>query len=172
MEEARKELERALEDAELAYHTGAIEYEQNLITAEYTRDSAILTGQQAKDVYDETVAGLQSAVTRAEEELQEAEDDIAEYESYVNDGSYKSYFKVDEYQAIYDENLKALMDKLDEWGISWSQITGGSAGSVQALKLFRELNDMGNTIVMITHDLGVAQSAKRIVRIVDGQLHE
>ncbi len=132
VEEARKELERALEDAELAYRTGAIEYEQNLITAEYTRDSAILTGQQAKDVYDETVASLQSAVTRAEEELQDAEDDIAEYESYVNDGSYKSYFKVDEYQAIYDENLKALTDKLDEWGISWSQITGGSAGSVQA----------------------------------------
>ena len=132
VEEARKELERALEDAELAYRTGAIEYEQNLITAEYTRDSAILTGQQAKDVYDETVASLQSAVTRAEEELQDAEDEIAEYESYVNDGSYKSYFKVDEYQAIYDENLKALTDKLDEWGISWSQITGGSAGSVQA----------------------------------------
>ena len=132
VEEARKELERALEDAELAYRTGAIEYEQNLITAEYTRDSAILTGQQAKEVYDETVASLQSAVTRAEEELQDAEDDIAEYEFYVNDGSYKSYFKVDEYQAIYDENLKALTDKLDEWGIGWSQITGGSAGSVQA----------------------------------------
>ena len=127
VEEARKELERALE---LAYRTGAIEYEQNLITAEYTRDSAILTGQQAKDVYDETVASLQSAVTRAEEELQDAEDDIAEYESYVNDGSYKSYFKVDEYQAIYDENLKALTDKMDEWGISWSQVTGGG-GSVQ-----------------------------------------
>ena len=131
VEEARKELERALEDAELAYRTGAIEYEQNLITAEYTRDSAILTGQQAKDVYDETVASLRSAVTRAEEELQDAEDDIAEYESYVNDGSYKSYFKVDEYQAIYDENLKALTDKMDEWGVSWSQVTGGNGGSVQ-----------------------------------------
>ena len=129
--EARKELERALEDAELAYRTGAIEYEQNLITAEYTRDSAILTGQQAKEVYDETVASLQSAVTRAEEELQDAEDDIAEYESYVNDGSYKSYFKVDEYQAIYDENLKALTDKMDEWGISWSQVTGSGGGSTQ-----------------------------------------
>ena len=40
------------------------------------------------------------------------------------------------------------------------------------LKLFQELNEMGNTIVMITHDLNVAQSAKRIVRIVDGQLYE
>ena len=131
VEEARKELERALEDAELAYRTGVIEYEQNLITAEYTRDSAILTGQQAKEVYDETVASLQSAVTRAEEELQDAEDEIAEYESYVNDGSYKSYFKVDEYQAIYDENLKALTDKMDEWGISWSQVTGSGGGSTQ-----------------------------------------
>ena len=40
------------------------------------------------------------------------------------------------------------------------------------LKLFRELNEMGNTIVMITHDLSVAQSAKRIVRIIDGRLIE
>lgn len=40
------------------------------------------------------------------------------------------------------------------------------------LKLFQELNEMGNTIVMITHDLNVAQSAKRIVRIVDGRLFE
>ncbi|MBQ7933860.1 MAG: ABC transporter ATP-binding protein [Lachnospiraceae bacterium] len=40
------------------------------------------------------------------------------------------------------------------------------------LKLFRELNELGNTIVMITHDLEVAKSAKRIVRIVDGQLFE
>jgi putative ABC transport system ATP-binding protein len=31
---------------------------------------------------------------------------------------------------------------------------------------------MGNTIVMITHDLTVAQNAKRIVRIVDGELLE
>lgn len=40
------------------------------------------------------------------------------------------------------------------------------------LKLFHHLNDMGNTIVMITHDLNVAQNAKRIVRIIDGELFE
>jgi len=31
---------------------------------------------------------------------------------------------------------------------------------------------MGNTIVMITHDMGVAESAKRIVKIIDGQLFD
>ena len=42
----------------------------------------------------------------------------------------------------------------------------------EVLKMFREIIDMVYTIVMITHDLGVGQSAKRIVRIVDGQLYE
>lgn len=42
----------------------------------------------------------------------------------------------------------------------------------EVLKLFSEINEMGNTIVMITHDLSVAKTAKRIVRIVDGQLME
>lgn len=41
----------------------------------------------------------------------------------------------------------------------------------EVLKLFQQLNELGNTIVMITHDLNVAQSAKRIVRIVDGCLY-
>lgn len=38
------------------------------------------------------------------------------------------------------------------------------------LKLFQKLNDMGNTIVMITHDLQVAKSAQRVVNIVDGKI--
>ena len=42
----------------------------------------------------------------------------------------------------------------------------------EVLKLFGELNEMGNTIVMITHDLNVARAAKRIVHIIDGQLTE
>lgn len=42
----------------------------------------------------------------------------------------------------------------------------------EVLKLFQNLNDMGNTIVMITHDLNVAQHAKRMVRIVDGEIYE
>ena len=40
------------------------------------------------------------------------------------------------------------------------------------LKLFKRLNEMGHTIVMITHDLNVAQAATRFVHIIDGQLSE
>lgn len=40
----------------------------------------------------------------------------------------------------------------------------------EVLKLFKQLHDMGNTIVMITHDLNVAKHAQRIVKIIDGEI--
>ena len=47
-----------------------------------------------------------------------------------------------------------------------------SSSGKEVLKLFEKRNDMGNTIVMITHDLNVARAAGRIVHIIDGQLSE
>lgn len=46
------------------------------------------------------------------------------------------------------------------------------ASGKEVLRLFHRLHEMGNTIVMITHDLSVAQNAERIVKIVDGELCE
>ena len=40
----------------------------------------------------------------------------------------------------------------------------------EVLKLFTKLHEMGNTIVMITHDLNVAKWAERTVNIIDGQM--
>lgn len=131
IEEAREELEQNLKDTELAYRAGTIEYEQSKITTLYDRDSTLLSGEQAKAVYDETLSGLSASVDRAREELNQAKADIAEYQSYVNTDSYRSYFKVDEYQAAYDKTLKALMDKMEEWGVSWPQVTGKSPSSDQ-----------------------------------------
>jgi putative ABC transport system ATP-binding protein len=40
------------------------------------------------------------------------------------------------------------------------------------LGIFAELNRQGRTIVLITHESDVAQHAKRVVRVRDGQLVE
>ncbi len=45
-----------------------------------------------------------------------------------------------------------------------------TATGKEVLQLFLKLNQMGNTIIMITHDLQVASYAKRVVKIVDGEL--
>jgi len=43
--------------------------------------------------------------------------------------------------------------------------TGG-----ELMELFARINNMGNTVIVITHDLNVASHAKRVVKIIDGEL--
>lgn len=40
----------------------------------------------------------------------------------------------------------------------------------EVLEFLKQLNNEGNTIVLITHDLGIAAEAKRIIRIQDGKI--
>lgn len=47
-----------------------------------------------------------------------------------------------------------------------------SRTGADVMRLFHELHEAGNTIVLITHDPKVAQSAERVIRIEDGQLYE
>ncbi len=47
-----------------------------------------------------------------------------------------------------------------------------SQTGIEVLELFKGLNAMGHTIVMITHNEAVAQIARRTVRIIDGELHD
>ena len=42
----------------------------------------------------------------------------------------------------------------------------------QIMELFDSLNEEGVTIVMITHDPKIAAKAKRIIRIIDGEIYE
>ena len=42
----------------------------------------------------------------------------------------------------------------------------------QIMELFHELNEDGNTIIMITHDVNIARNARRVVNIIDGVLTE
>ena len=42
----------------------------------------------------------------------------------------------------------------------------------QIMGLFKELNDEHRTIIMITHDMNIAAHARRIVRIIDGEITE
>ncbi len=47
-----------------------------------------------------------------------------------------------------------------------------SKSGKEVMEIFKELHKKGNTIILITHDSGVASQAERIVRIQDGKLYE
>ena len=47
-----------------------------------------------------------------------------------------------------------------------------SKSGKEVMEIFKKLNANGNTMILITHDSGVAAQAKRVVRIQDGKLYE
>lgn len=47
-----------------------------------------------------------------------------------------------------------------------------SKSGKEVMEIFKNLNANGNTIILITHDSGVAAQAKRVVRIQDGKLYK
>lgn len=47
-----------------------------------------------------------------------------------------------------------------------------SKSGSEIMKIIKELNERGNTIVLITHDSNIAAKAKRIVKIKDGRILE
>jgi putative ABC transport system ATP-binding protein len=47
-----------------------------------------------------------------------------------------------------------------------------SKSGQEIMQIFRQLNEKGNTIVLITHDINVAKQANRIIRIQDGMVYE
>ncbi|AQS58140.1 ABC transporter ATP-binding protein [Desulforamulus ferrireducens] len=47
-----------------------------------------------------------------------------------------------------------------------------SKSSEDAMAIFKELNEQGNTIVIITHDVEVAEQVNKLVYIRDGRLYE
>jgi multidrug resistance efflux pump len=127
-EAARQELIDDLEEAELASRSGAIAYAQSLITLAYDRDMAVLQGEQAQAVYEAAVANVNKEEEEAQEALDQALEDIAAEQAALDGDTYYEDYQVGTYKAVYDENLNIIEDKLDEWGIAWTQITGGAGG--------------------------------------------
>ena len=47
-----------------------------------------------------------------------------------------------------------------------------TATSYEIMKIFRDLNEQGKTIVMITHEEDIASRSKRIINLKDGEITE
>lgn len=128
IEEARKTLKDAVTETNLAYRAGVVEYEYSKLTAQYDYDTAILNSQLAQEIYEDTLLELQDAMDKAEKELTEAKEDIAEYTDAVTNDTYYTEYEVGITKDTYDENREILTKLVEEWDIPYSAFISSTEG--------------------------------------------
>lgn len=137
VEEAREELEKAKALADLDYRSGVIDYEQGKIDTKEEYDLSIAEGDNAKTVYNQSIASLEENIEKLKEEVEDAKEIYDEYYLAASNGEYYlDYYEVEEKLALYNENEELYTSKLIQWGISENQLnasgmsSGGSDNSV------------------------------------------
>lgn len=69
--------------------------------------------------------------------------------------------------------LKPLFSRHNGIGVQFTDEPTGnldSKSSREIMEILRKLHTEGRTVILITHDDKIAQSAKRIIRIMDGKI--
>lgn len=127
VQEARAELETALREADLAYRAGKIEYEQAVISAEYDYQSAVLAGEHAEAVYQETISNMEENVEKTRTAFEEAKAEITAYETAIANGTYSA--NLEKYRSEYDSNYNLLVSTMEEWGFAWTDVTNARGGN-------------------------------------------
>ena len=102
---------------------------------------------------------------------------IAEVKKYTEQFQIEHLLKKNPYELSGGEKqrvaiCRALINNPDL--ILADEPTGNldSKTGEEIMRLFHELHDQGNTIVLITHDEGVALQAERRIAIFDGHVRE
>ena len=69
--------------------------------------------------------------------------------------------------------LKPLFSRHKGIGVQFrDEPTGNldSASSKEILQILKSMHEQGKTVILITHDNGIAAQARRVVRIIDGKI--
>lgn len=69
--------------------------------------------------------------------------------------------------------LKPLFSRHNGIGVQFTDEPTGnldSASSREILAILKKMHKSGRTVILITHDNGIAAQARRVVRIMDGKI--
>lgn len=129
LENARRELEKQVQETALNVRQGAITYETGLVEAQKEKELAAVEADYAQSVYDNAVAAAQSEVDALQKKVDEAQEKADEYTASIETDYYYTYYEVAEKEATWKDNAAFLMELYNEWNVeALEDIYGGSGG--------------------------------------------
>lgn len=129
LQNARRELEKQVQETELNRRQGAITYESGMLDAQKEKELAAVEANYAQAIYDSEVADAQQEVDALQEKVDEAQEKVEEYTASIEEDYYYTYYEVAEKEATWKDNAAFLMELYTEWNVeALESIYGGSGG--------------------------------------------
>lgn len=118
IEKARAELEKAVQNTELAYRSKVISNGEDKIQAKYTYDTTVLEAGFAPQVYQDTLTQLEMQLVKAEKAYEEAQNEYnAYYLAVVNNTFYEDY-RIEKLKKAYDEAYDLFVSRRAYWEVT------------------------------------------------------
>lgn len=122
MEKARGELEKAVQDTELAYRSRIITNEEDKIQAKYTYDTALLEAGLAPQIYQDTLTQLEMQLVKAEKTYEEAQNEYNAYYSAVENNTFYEDYQIEKLKKAYDDAHDLLIRRAEYWEVTQEEL--------------------------------------------------
>ena len=127
LEEARTELEEALQSAKLSYESSVITTQESEITLKYNYNKTILEATQAQSVYDDKVAELEAELADALEAYEEAQEDYDELNEQIINNTFYEDYEVAEKKQAYIEAEELYSERYEYWEITEDELQSATS---------------------------------------------
>ena len=120
-----------------------------------------ITPEMVKELRERTGVGM----GKCKEALDEAKGDIELAIANLRKAGLASAVKKEGRETLYWLRLIVEMNPVFS-----NKLEFLSKENEEIIKIFQSLNKAGNTIILVTHDKDIADRAKKIIKIHDGQI--
>lgn len=148
LEEARTELEEALQSAKLSYESSVITTQENEITLKYNYNKTMLEATQAQSVYDDKVAELEAELADALEAYEEAQEDYDELNEQIINNTFYEDYEVAENKQAYIEAEELYGERYEYWEITADELNSSSSSNSFSLNAFSSTEATTGTEMM------------------------
>lgn len=129
---ARAELERAVQQTDLAYRDRVVSSGSDKIQAKYTYDTAVLEADHAPQVYQDTLTQLEMQLARAEQDCRKAQEDYNAYYLAVENDTFQEDYRIEELQKAYEDAYDLCAQRSAYYKVTQEELNAlaGSADDV------------------------------------------
>lgn len=118
LKKARRELEEAAQEADIAYRQAVLDGEEEKITVKQTRDTSLTEESYASYTYDNSLKEYEDEIADLQEQIEEAQELLEEYTASVESDYYYTYYEVAEKKEAFETTFAALMELYEEWDVA------------------------------------------------------